>query len=195
MRLTPVLSIVLCVLSGCASAPKIDYYTLGMESSGRARPQANLVVERLRTSEALARSQIMIQVSATRVEYYATDQWAADVGEQIQRKLAAEFGPPVAGRKNLTVLGTVLACEQVDIAGGAEAWMKLAIVIRDPAQARYETPLLEKTYEARLSVPEASAASVVQGLSKCAEQIATKIANDVSSADEESGHGRLDSEG
>jgi uncharacterized lipoprotein YmbA len=181
MRLMAVLSTVLCVLSACASAPKIDYYTLGMGSSGQAQSQTNLVVERLRTTEALARSQIMIQVSATRIEYYAADRWAGSLGEEIQRKLAAEFGPLVAGRKSLTVSGTVLACEQVDVAGGAEAWMKLGIVIRDPAKARYELPLLEKEYEARLSAPESNAAAVVRGLSQCAEQIAAEIAADVSS--------------
>ncbi len=180
MRLMPVLSIVLCIVSACASAPKIDYYTLGMEGSGQARPQANLVVERLVTTEALGRSQIMIQVSATRVEYYATDQWVSGLGGEVQRKLAAEFGPPVAGRKSLTVSGTVLACEQVDVAGSAEAWMKLGIVIRDPEKPRYEAPLLEKNYEARLSVPKSNAAAVVNGLSRCAEQIAAEIAADAS---------------
>ncbi len=180
MRLMAVLSTVLCVLSACASAPKIDYYTLGMEASGQARPQANLVVERLQTTEALGRSQIMIQVSATRVEYYATDQWVSGLGGEIQRKLAAEFGPPVAGRKSLTVSGTVLACEQVDVADGAEAWMKLGIVIRDPEKPRYEAPLLEKNYEARLRVPKSNAAAVVNGLSRCAEQIAAEISTEAS---------------
>ena len=59
--------------------------------------------------------------------------------------------------------------------------MKLGIVIRDPEKARYEAPLLEKDYEARLSVPESNAAAVVKGLSQCAEQIAAEIAADVSS--------------
>ncbi len=180
MRAMPVLSVVLCVLCACASAPKIDYYTLGMESSGQTQPAVNLVVERLQTTEALARSQIMISASATRVEYYANDRWAGSVGETVQQKLAAEFGPPVEGRRTLTVSGTVLACEQVDVAGGAEARMKLGIVIRDPAKPRYVAPLLEKTYEASRSVSEPSSAAVVNGLSQCTEQIAAEIATDAS---------------
>jgi uncharacterized lipoprotein YmbA len=176
----PVLSVVLCVLCACASAPKIDYYTLGMESSGQTQPAVNLVVERLQTTEALARSQIMISASATRVEYYANDQWAGSVGETVQQKLAAEFGPPVEGRRTLTVSGMVLACEQADVAGGAEARMKLGIVIRDPAKPRYEAPLLEKTYEASRSLSEPSSAAVVKGLSQCTEQIAAEIATDAS---------------
>ncbi len=180
MRAMPVLSMVLCVLCACASAPKIDYYTLGMEASGQAEPQVNLVVERLRTTDALARSGILISASATRVEYYAADQWTGSVGELVQQKLAAEFGPPVEGRTTLAVSGTVLACEQVDVAGGAEAWMKLAIVIRDSAKPRYEAPLLEKNYEARRSVSEPSPAAVVKGLSLCAERIAAEIAADAS---------------
>ncbi|MBD3854463.1 MAG: membrane integrity-associated transporter subunit PqiC [Acidobacteria bacterium] len=177
----PVSSVVLCVLCACASAPKIDFYTLGMESSGGTQPDVNLVVERLRTTEALARSQIMISASATEVEYYATGQWAGSVGETVQQKLTAEFGPLVKDRRTLTVSGTVLACEQVDVAGGAEARMKLGIVIRDPAKPRYEAPLLEKTYEARRSVSEPSSAAVVKGLSQCAERIAAEIAADAAS--------------
>ena len=180
MRAMLVSSVVLCVFCACASAPKIDYYTLGMESSGQTQPDVNLVVERLRTTEALARSQIMISASATRVEYYASDQWAGSVGELVQQKLAAEFGSPVEGRRTLMVSGTVLACEQVDVAGGAEARMKLGIVIRDPEKPRYEAPLLEKTYEARRSVSEPSSAAVVKGLSQCAERIAAEIAADAS---------------
>ena len=180
MRGMPVLSVLLCVLCACASAPKIDFYTLGMESSGGTQPDVNLVVERLRTTEALARSQIMISASATQVEYYASDQWAGSVGETVQQKLTAEFGPFVKDRRTLTVSGTVLACEQVDVAGGAEARMKLGIVIRDPAKPRYEAPLLEKTYEASRSVSEPSSAAVVKGLSQCAERIAAEIAADAS---------------
>ena len=95
--------------------------------------------------------------------------------------MTAEFGPLVKDRRTLTVSGTVLACEQVDVAGGAEARMKLGIVIRDPAKPRYEAPLLEKTYEARRSVSEPSSAAVVKGLSQCAERIAAEIAADAAS--------------
>jgi hypothetical protein len=57
---------------------------------------------------------------------------------------------------------------------------------RDPSEATLEKwmtdndDLLEKEYEARLSVPESNAAAVVSGLSRCAEQIAAEIAADAS---------------
>ena len=102
MRSTPLLTLALCTICACASAPKIDYYTLGMDPSGRSEPTVNLSVERFRSTEALSRSQIMVLASPTRIEYYATDQWAGSIGELVQRKLAAEFGPSVDGDSPVT---------------------------------------------------------------------------------------------
>jgi ABC-type uncharacterized transport system auxiliary subunit len=181
MRSTPFLTVALCALCACASAPKIDYYTLGMESSGRVDPTVNLSVERLRTTEALGRSQIMVLASPTRIDYYATAQWAGSVGELVQQKLAAEFGPQVDGRRTLVVSGTVLACEQVDRPGGAEARVRLDILVRDAEVPRYQPPVFEKSYEATRPVAGSNAGSVVQELSRCVEEIAAEIAADVSS--------------
>lgn len=178
MRAKLYLVVLSCVLCGCASAPKIDYYTLGDESSGKAKPERNIVVERFRTTEALGRSQILIAPSETRVEYYATAHWAGGVGELVQRKLAAEFGPPVEGRPTVRLSGTVLACEQVDTAGGAEARLKIFVKLRDPEQKRYRAPLLEKTYEASLPAEHRTADAVVKALARCAERIAGEIAED-----------------
>jgi ABC-type uncharacterized transport system auxiliary subunit len=171
----------ICVLCACASAPKIDYYTLGMESSGRIDTAVNLSVERLRSTEALGRSQIMVLASSTRIDYYATDHWAGSVGELVQQKLAAEFGPPVEGRRTLVVSGKVLACEQVDVPGGAEARVRLEIVVRDAEVPRYQPPLLERSYAASRSVSGSNPGSVVEELSRCVEDIAAEITADVSS--------------
>ena len=180
MRSISCLTVALCVLCACASAPKIDYYTLGMESSGRAEPAVNLKVERFRSTEALGRSQIMVLASPTRIDYYATDHWAGSVGEQVQQKLAAEFGPPVEGRRSLVISGKVIACEQVDGPGGAEARVKLEIVVRDAGVPRYQPPLLEKSYASSRPVAAPGVGTVVEGLSRCVEEIAAEIATDVS---------------
>ena len=180
MKSIPVVALALFVISACASAPKIDYYTLGMESSGHVDTTVNLSVERLRTTEALGRSQIMVLESLTRVDYYATDHWAGSVGEMVQQKLTAEFGPPVAGRKHLVVSGKVLAFEQVDGPGGTTARVRLEIVVRDTEVPRYRAPLLEKTFVSSRSVSGSSAESVVRELSRCVEEIAAAIASDVS---------------
>ena len=180
MRLAAALTI-LCLLCGCASAPKIDYYTLGMESSGRADPKANLTVERFRTTEALGRSQIMVLMSPTRIEYYATDHWAGSLGELVQQKMAAEFGPAVDGRETFVLSGTVLACEQVDRPNGAEARVKLDIVVRDADLPRYQPPLLEKSYAASRAVAGSNPGTLVEQLSRCIEDIAAEIAADVTS--------------
>jgi hypothetical protein len=123
----------------------------------------------------------MVLASPTRVEFYATDHWAGSVGEQVQQKLAAEFGPPVDGRKTLVISGKVLACEQVDRSGGAEARVRLDIVVRDSETPRYQPPLLEKSYSSSRPVPGANPGSVVSELSRCVEDIAAEIAADVSS--------------
>jgi uncharacterized lipoprotein YmbA len=180
MRSTLYVSVVLLLLGGCASTPKVDYFTLAMDPSGQARPAHNLVVERFRTTEALGRDQILIQTSATEIEYYASDQWAGSLGELVQQKLAVEFGPPIEDRKALVVSGTILACEQVDLPNGAEARLKLRVVVRDAEKKRYEEPLLSKTYSATRQVSRPSADAVVVALSRCIEQVAAEIAGDVS---------------
>jgi uncharacterized lipoprotein YmbA len=181
MRFTSVQVVLLCVLCACASAPKIDYYTLGMESSGRSDPTVNLSVERFRTTEALSRGQIMVLASPTRVEYYATDQWAGSVGELVQQKLAAEFGAPAEGQRNLVISGMVLACEQVDGPSGIEARVTLDVTVRDADVPRYLPPLLEKSYSSIRGVAAANAGSVVNELSRCVEEIAREITADVDS--------------
>lgn len=180
MRFKRCLIVAICLICACASTPKVNYYTLSVEPSGQARPTVNLVVERLRTTEALSRSQILIYTSATEIEYYATEQWAGSLGELVQQKLAVEFGEPVEGRRTLRVSGVLLACEQVDVPSGAEARVKLQLVMRDSESKRYRPPLFEKTYAAQQSASRPSAAEVVVALSRCFEKIAAEIAADVS---------------
>ena len=182
MRTRLFLSAASCLLVACASTPKINYYTLAMEPSGQARSSVNLEVERLRTTEALGRSQILISTSATEIEYYASDHWAGSVAELVQQKLAVEFGPPVDGKNTFRVSGIVLACGQVDVPGGAEGRVMLHIQVHDPEQKRFEKPLLEKTYEARRAASRPDAAAVVLALSQCVEEVAAEIAADVAAS-------------
>jgi uncharacterized lipoprotein YmbA len=169
---------VVCALTACASAPKISYYTLAMDPSGEVEPAVNLVVEGVRTTDALGRSQIMIQASPTEIEYYATAQWAGDLAGMVREKLIAEFGPAVEGRRTLAVSVMVLSCEEVDGAGSAAARMQLRVTLRDLDEKRYREPLLEKTYEASRPVARPAPGAVVEGLSLCAEAIAAEIAAD-----------------
>jgi uncharacterized lipoprotein YmbA len=179
MRSKLLLTVAICLTCACASTPKINYYTFSVEPSGQSRPEVNLAVERLQTTEALSRSQILIRTSATEIEYYASDQWAGNLGELVQQKLVVEFGEPVEGRRALRLSGVVLACEQVDLPGGAAARMKLRLVMRDTASKRYQMPLFEKTYTAQQAASRPSAAEVVVALSRCLEDIAAEVANDV----------------
>jgi uncharacterized lipoprotein YmbA len=171
---------VMLLLTACASAPKISFYTLAMDRSGTVNPTVNLKVEAVRTTDALSSNRIMIQTSPTRIEYYATDQWAGGLAELVRQKLTSEFGEPTEGRRTLVVAATVLSCEQVDTGGGAEARMKLSVAIRDPEHKRYQPPLLEKTYAASRPASQATAGAVVQALTVCAEEIAREIAADAS---------------
>ena len=166
-------------MTACASAPKIDYYTLDMTSSGQARSSATIVVERLQTTEALGRSQILIQSSPTRVEYYATDRWSGSLGELIQQKLTAEFGEPAEGPKKLVLSGTIVAFEQVDGTAGATARVELRAKVREADSKRFQEPVLEKVYRATTPLDTAGPDAVAKGLSRCLEQIAAQIAEDL----------------
>ena len=171
------------VLAACASAPVIHYYTLDMAPSGRAAAAVALKVEDLRTSETLGRRQILIQTSPTRIEYYATDQWAGDVGELVGQKLAAELGPPAPGAPELAVTGTVVDCGQVDRpGGGAAARLTLDVTVRDPASPGSAPPLLVRTYTCERPAEQATPDAVARALSRCVEEIAAELARDAERA-------------
>ncbi len=178
MRHAPTIAVVL-LLGGCASAPDIQYYTFAMEPSGTARPDVNVEVEEIRTTEALGRRRILIQADPTRVEYYATAEWAGSLGELVAEKLRVELGPPREGLPTVALAGTLLACGQVDAPGGARARARIRVVLRDPSRLRYEPPLLERTYEAERPAGDGGPTSVAQALSTCLEEIASEIADDV----------------
>lgn len=177
MKKTLILGMLVLLIS-CASGPKLNYYTLDMTASDATDGTVNLVVDRFTVSEKLDRHQIVIQQSPTRVSYYATDRWASSVGEMVEHKLTAEFGPASADRKSLIVEGNIVAFEQVDTTAGLVARVGLEITIRDGDSKRYETPLLKKSYEAEKSVPDNSVDAMVQALSRAVEEIAAQIAED-----------------
>ncbi len=178
MKIALATGALILVLASCASTPDLDYYTLDMSSSGKAVSDLDLEVDRFAASQRIDRAQIVIQQSPTRIELYATERWASSVGEMVERKLTAEFGPAVGGRRALRVSGTVVALEQVDSPAGPQALARLEIAIRDGGAKRYEAALLEKTYEARRAADSNSVDAVVQALSRAVEAIAAEIAAD-----------------
>jgi uncharacterized lipoprotein YmbA len=179
MRNTRAFAVVVLILfAACVSAPKINRYVLAVEPSGGVVGTVNLEVERLLTIDTLGSDRIYIQASPTRVEYYATDLWAGNLGELVAQKLGSEFGPAVPGRRTLRVSGTVLACGQVEVEGGAGGHVRLEIVVRDPERKRFEPPLLQKTYERTVAASAPSAEAVVIALSRAVEKIASEIAAD-----------------
>jgi len=171
------------VLASCASAPKLSYYTLDMSPSGSARSDANLVVQRFTVTERLNRSQIVIQATPVRVEYYATARWATGPGEMVQQKLGAELGPADAEARVLTVSGRVTGFEQVDTSSGSRSLVRLDVEIRDRGGDRFDAPLIETTYEASRALDGNSVDALVRALSRAVEDIAVQIANDVNKLD------------
>jgi len=178
MRRALISVVSLVVVAGCASAPNLDYYTVDMTSSQKASVELNLEVGRFAISERLDRTQIVIQQTPTRIDYYSNERWAASVGEMVEHKVAAEFGPMVDGRRILIVSGKVTAFEQVDSPSGPRALARLEVAIREGGAKRFETPLLEKTYEASRTAETNSVDGVVQALSRAIEDIAVEIAAD-----------------
>lgn len=173
--------LLIAALAGCLSAPNYHYYTLDMRSSGEAasmpRPHS-ILVDRVRPAEALAPADIMIQKSPTEVEYYAGHQWVASLGQLVGEKLQVEFGPPDDSRENLLLQGEILAFEQVDRPGGADARVKLAISLRKEGSRRLDPPLLRKVYETSVSADAPRPAEIVRALSEAVEEIAVLIVRD-----------------
>ncbi len=171
------------VLGSCASAPKLSYYTLDMNPSGSARSDAAFAVQRFTVTERLDRSQVVIQASPVRVEYYATARWAAGLGGMVQQKLGAELGPVTGAAGVLTVSGRVTGFEQVDTGSGPRALVRLDVVIRDRGGDRSDAPLIETTYEASRALDGDGVEALVRALSRAVEDIAAEIATDAADLD------------
>ncbi len=166
--------------AGCVSTPSTEYFTLDMRSSGPVEVlPVKLDIQRFRPAEALTRDGILIQASPTRVEYYATAEWAADLAELVPRKLATELDNAPQDAPTLEVTGTILDFGQVDKDGDAEARARLTLEFREPGSSRYDTPLFKKTYHAQVPASPPDPAGVVKALSRALERIALEIAHDV----------------
>lgn len=165
----------LVVGAGCTTATPVRYYTLNMIPSGNPPAAVNIVIDRLRSVESLARKDILIKKTPTEIEYYASDQWAAGIDELVTEKLIEEFGTPSDQQRTLILSGVIQAFEQVDTPGGALAHAKLSAEFR---KDRYGDVLMTRVYDATAAVDSSSASAVVAGLSKCLETIARNIAAD-----------------
>jgi ABC-type uncharacterized transport system auxiliary subunit len=148
-----------------------------MHPSGEIDPAVNLDVDRIRSSEALSRPRILVQISPTRVEYYAHDEWVGPLHELVAQKLEAEFGEGDESVPALEITGDLLAFEQVDITGGANARVKLAVAFW-PVGDHNDTPLMANVYEKQVPSGATTPAAVVEALSRALEAVAADIARD-----------------
>lgn len=164
--------------AGCAvTAPEVRYYTLDMKPSGGAVPAAcSIDIDRIKAADALTRGTILIKLSPTRAEYYASDQWLSRVDEQVTEKLKAEFGPPKEGRPTVVLNGLLVACEQIDLPDGAEGRVRLDVTFSRAAP--HALTLAKRSYEARERASSADPDAVVAALSRAVERIAASIAAD-----------------
>lgn len=176
-RAAILLFLCLCV-SACLTSSDTRFYTLDMAPSGGAQASVHLNIARVEILEALAHTEILIQITPTQIEYYAEDAWSASLEELITEKLGAELGAKQPGQNTFDLAIKVQAFQQVDTPTGAEAWAKLAAEIREEGASFYTTPLFERTYESRVPAATADPNAVVLALSECLEQIATQLATD-----------------
>ena len=167
------------LISSCATSPSPSIYTVNMDPSSNAGSPVNVSVGRLRVSESLLNKRILIKTSPTEIEYYATAQWAASLDEMLREKLAVEFGPIDTSRPTYVVSGALQSFEQVDMASGSEAHVKLSLEVRKDGVSQYATPEISNVYEVSLPIEEESAGGVVATLSVCLETVARAIVTDI----------------
>lgn len=168
---------------GCVSVPEIDYFTLDLRSSGQIQEGFTIVKMRIRTGEAVSRPEIMIRMSPTQIEYYATQRWAAGLDEQVSEKLKAELGgQPSAGALRVDIEGEILAFEQVDTVEGADAHVKLDFTFTIRAGDSGEETEISRIYETTIAADARNAAAVVRALSRATEMLAVQMAEDLAHA-------------
>lgn len=167
------------VFAGCASVPMPDLYTLDMRSSGQIDPAFSYVAVRIRVADVLARSEIAIKPTPTRVEFYALHSWAGELGQLVSEKLASEFGQKGGESRRAAVNGTLLAFEQVDTATGADVHIKLSVEMEVESSSGPAKQWRQKIYELTLPAEAATPEAVVLALSTGLESIALSIHEDL----------------
>ena len=176
--------LLLCLLPifiGCVTHSPARYYTLDMRPSGSVTPPHAFQVERFQVAQALSRDEIMIKMSPTEVEYYATDRWVAHIGELVARKLQVELEQenPDPEAPKLEVAGTIHAFEQVDTPDGAEVYVALEIIVRKPTDSRHALPRFQRHYRENRPTAGPGPVDTVTTLSRVMEEIARQFAVDV----------------
>ncbi len=166
-------------IAGCLSVSEPNYYTLDMRASGRVEALFVLESVRIRPGEAVSRREIMIRTSPTEIEYYATQLWAADLGEQLSEKLKTEFGPTDASAAAVNIDGDLLAFEQVDTNDGADARVKLDLLVTVDSDTGGEPHSFSKIYETVVTAEAQAAPAIVEALSRGLEKIAAELAEDL----------------
>jgi uncharacterized lipoprotein YmbA len=136
-------------LAGCAGqAPPTHYYTLVPESpaepTGREGGGLSIGVERLVVDPPYDQERLVYREAAGSAEigFYNYHRWAAPLSRMLAVSLAARLGgtpgvgaiePTRAGAEYTARLrGRVVAWEEVDLAGGAEARLVLDLALVEP---------------------------------------------------------------
>jgi uncharacterized lipoprotein YmbA len=122
----------------------------------------------------------MVRTSPTQIEYYALDRWAGGLEEQLDEKLRSEFEGSSKGVYRVRIDGVLMAFEQADVPTGAEARVKLDTRIEvsggglSPGGHSFT-----RLYVGTQPAASASAAAVVEALSRTVETIAADMAADI----------------
>lgn len=167
-------------ITGCTSAPPSEYFTLDMRPSGAPAAPLNIEIGMINITEPLAQSNLLIKKSPTQVERYAAGQWAGGLDEMLKEKLRTELGVQSGSARSLTLTGDLLAFEQVDVAEGAVAHVKLDAELRETGKSRYTPALLKKTYDITVPAKAPEANEAVIALSRAVEQLAAQVVADAS---------------
>lgn len=168
-----ILALALPFAVGCARSTETRYYQLDMTPSGGVQTETPIQIERLTVADDLARPDIMVQKDATELEYYADARWAVNVPELVRRKLEAEFGSGTSATPEFLVDGEILAFQQVDVPGGAEARVALRLRFRKGPEA-----VSQNAYTRQVPAEAPTPKALAQALSRALEQIAAEIAAD-----------------
>jgi len=165
------------LLQSCASTPA-SYYTLDLRPSAGAPNTATVSVGHVSLADTLAGGRMPVRTSPTQLDFYAAAQWAGNLAELVSEKFAAELGPATAEDALLADI-RLLAFEQQDLAEAqAQAYAKAQVQFRTGVMSRYENALLTRVYEASAPMATMDAPGLAEALSRCAEDIARRIAAD-----------------
>jgi len=165
------------LVCGCATKP-VRYLTLDMDTSGSITSGGQVAIEAIELGDALRRPELLVQASATEIEYYGDAHWVSNLTELVTEKLESEFGSAEVGHDPVRLRAKVWHFGEDETADPRCGRVKISVSAWSADTSSRDDPDWSQVYEECVPIEGDDVSHVAASLSTALEVIALQIAGD-----------------